>query len=125
MTTTTATKGNEIQIGRFLVTFCPADEDGPDGWEIRGTGEESEDVLDSYETKREAVKVAKDMEADRLQDEKDEREAEEEEKRAEEADAIHTRVTALLEKLQGRADDLNDEAKVEKLTALLAALKTI
>ena len=77
MTTTTATKGNEIQIGRFLVTFCPADEDGPDGWEIRGTGEESEDVLDSYETKREAVKVAKDMEADRLQDEKDEREAEE------------------------------------------------
>lgn len=118
---TTTTKNETVNVGRFDVVHCDADADGENGWEIR----EGEDCLDAYSTRREAIAEAKRMEADRLADAEDERKQAEEERRAEEADAVHTRITALLEKLQGRADDLNDEAKVEKLTALLAALKTI
>jgi hypothetical protein len=69
MATAMTSKTGAVKVGRFLVVHCLADDDGPEGWEIR----EGEDVLDSHDTRREAIAEAKRMEADRAADDLEER----------------------------------------------------
>jgi hypothetical protein len=62
---TMTSKTEATRVGRFDVVHCDADDDGPEGWEIR----EGEDVLDSEETWAAAVRTARRMETERVSDE--------------------------------------------------------
>ena len=125
MTATRSQTTETVEVGRYSVVWAPEDEDGPAAWVVM----EDSDTIDCHDTRAAALKDAKEREAEALADEAEERAAEaeeaEESEKQDAADEANDKVQELLGKIQDRAEELRGESKVEALTALLAALKTI